>query len=216
MKRFLAACAALAVLAGSLWAGPKVTITGLVQKADSSTICSALATHRIDCTQVGLFSSTVDLDKWVGHTVTLAGQLVMGNPCVLVEVKEVKPPKATIEICGTPAPGCPVKFKSCPGGLSIHSLFAAAGPGFYPVGLEVGTFLLDPLTTVTLFHIPWTQPGCLSFVVTIPPAPVVVGKTVYLQGARQDFGPVGTFPVLTNPLCVTILPPTVPCEVPDC
>ncbi len=211
----------LAALAGPLApsatcqsAPPDVSITGLVVPTPGPIGCGP-ATHLVSGTNVFLWSDTVSLDASVGKLVQLLG-IVTPSPssgCHVIKVALViDTPPATLEWCGSPQPGCSVKFRICPAGLSQYWLFASMSQAFKPLSLTRGTWLLgDPS-----FLVAQGSAGmCGEVTFVVPPLPSTVGINVWVQGARRDIGPVG--PVsLTNVVVLTLMPVGPPCVPPGC
>lgn len=189
---------------------PDVGITGVVQP-NTGVVC-ANATHGLECTKVSLVSGNIDLTLFEGQMVKLLGNQT-GATCPTIQVTGVQQPPSTLEWCGSPSPGCTMKFKVCPGGLSQYWLFASLGQGYKPLHPNKGTWLLgDP------FYLLAQGLGggaCHELSVQVPPVPIIVGLEVWMQGARRDIGPVGPI-TLTNAICFTITPPTPGCLAPSC
>ena len=205
----------LACLAPAQTAAPLV-VTGVVQPVPGPTICMQGETHLLDCTQVFLRSNAIDLNALVGQNVRLTG-LDIGVTCTVIEVIASAPANPTLEWCGTPAPGCSVKFKLCPGMIAAAGLFVSTAPGFLPIflplnGTPEAVLLSFPVTPIPVAPSP---SGCFDVTVPIPPLLSLVGAAFWLQGARMDIGPAGPMQ-LSNAVCLTILPPSPFCAVPGC
>lgn len=202
----------LAPLAGAQpTAPPDVGITGIVQPLNGPSICLA-GTHRLECTKVILHSDNIDLSLLEGQMVKLLGNQT-GATCPLIDVTGVQTAPSTLEWCGSPTPGCVLKFRVCPGGLSQFWLFASLSPGYKPLSPSKGTWLMgDPF-----FLLAQGLGGgiCHELSFVVPPVPVITGLDVWLQGARRDVGPVGPI-TLTNAVCLTITGPGAPCVSPGC
>ncbi|HET6204454.1 MAG TPA: hypothetical protein VFI25_16815 [Planctomycetota bacterium] len=196
-------------------AGPLV-VTGIVQPVPGPTICMQGGTHFLECTQVFLKSSVVNLTALVGQNVRLTGSDV-GITCHVIQVASAQPADPTLEWCGTPAPGCSVKLKVCPGAIGLALLLLSTGPSFVPVSLPLNPTPEVVLVAPPLIPIPvaFGGTGCFDNTIPIPPDPALVGASFWLQGGRMDIGPAGPFQ-LTNAVCLTILPPLPPCIVPGC
>lgn len=213
MLRIAFALTLLAPL-GSAQIGPlvEVAVTGVVEKAPGASFCQQGETHQLDCTLVKLVSQSVDLTPFEGQNVRLLG-VDIGVTCPVINVKQVLPPPTTLETCGTPAIGCPIRFVVCPGGIGASLLFVATTPGYLPLDLTTGTLLLGP--DLSLLASAGPQGGCHDFDLVVPPIPPLVGKQFWFQAAYRTIGPVGPYQ-LTNSVCLTVLPPTVPCAQPGC
>ncbi|HZL99964.1 MAG TPA: hypothetical protein VFD43_06905 [Planctomycetota bacterium] len=170
-----------APLAAQIIAPPEVSFTGVVEKADGFVIAAICAppTHQLACSDgtYFLYSSTLDLDQYLGKNVKLYGSSL--EVCPLYNVHKVEvPPPATLAICGTGGFGCPIRLRSGPGGISQHALFVSLAPGLVPLNPSKGSFLLaEP------FYLLGVQVGGFpgegaAFDFTIPGAPVLAGVTL--------------------------------------
>jgi hypothetical protein len=218
MNRTLTALAllllALAAPAQVTGPGQDVSVTGVVVPLPGPIGCGP-ATHMLMCTQVFLYGDTALLQSLVGKNVRLLGTeaSVSGASCHLVKVAGAEAPPVSLDWCGSPTPGCALRFVVCPGAIAQFWLFASPAEGYHPLAPIKGTWLLgDPAFLLA------TGVGggpCHDFDVTVPPDPVLIGVTVHLQAARRDIGPAGPIQ-LTNSICITILPSTMPCVPPNC
>jgi|GEM_PF-3308898 len=198
-----------------------ITFTGVLQKATLPSICQE-ETHYIECTgpiagqQIGsvlVKSSTLNLDAYIGkpHRFTC---FAAGVTCLIYDITSATPATAFLEWCGTPAPGCPVRFRVGPTGvIGVYALFASAAPTFVPLDPVLGTaFLTQPIFLIAS----GTTFGPTAAVdIGIPPSASWTGTQLWLQGVRADVGPVGPLEA-TNPVCFTVLSSTVPCVLPGC
>lgn len=194
-----------------------VCVSGVVQPVTFPTVCMQGETHFLAGTQVYLRSAVVPLPQLVGQNVRLQGHDI-GLVCRVLDVSAAGPAPAQLDYCGTPMPGCSLRFKVTPGAIGQYGLFASLGAGFQPLGCAPpdwldGSLLLGwPIHTflVALF------PGPVGdYVWPIPNSPSVQGVQVWFQGARQDLGPVG--PVeFTNVLRLVIVPFMPPCGGINC
>ncbi|MCI0585758.1 MAG: hypothetical protein L0323_02835 [Planctomycetes bacterium] len=212
-----------AALLAALFATPSpaqstiaLDVTGVVQPVPGPTICMQGETHLLECAQVFLRSNVVDLNALVGQNVRLTG-VDIGVTCTVIEVLAAAPANPTLEWCGTPAPGCAVKFKVCPGAIAFAALFVSTAPGFFPVFLPLNGTPEAVLLSPPFIPIPPAlgTTGCFDSTIPIPPDLSLVGADVWLQGARMDIGPAGPMH-LTNSVCLTIVPPLPFCAVPGC
>lgn len=209
--------AALLASAAVVPAQSPVCATGVIEPVGGPSICQQGETHRLAGTRVLLRSSTVNLATHVGQNVRIEG-VDIGLLCTVVEVNVVTAPLATLEHCGTPMPGCAVKFKVGPGAIGRWALLASFGQAFQPLGC-VGRDFLDGTLLLTL---PAVTVGFGMFtgpfgevVLAIPNVPALSGTTLWLQGARQDIGPVG--PVeFTNSEVLQLVPFMPPCGGINC
>lgn len=211
----LALTATLASAQGGTGVDAPISITGVVQPAGPS-ICAQIVTHRLECTNVSLISQNIDLTALEGKLVQIKAKPTPFSSaiCPALEVVAVSPnPSLVLESCGTPALGCPMRFKLCPGGMSLGAFLLSTAPGFQPLGPEIGTFLLSP-DFVVLAQTGPSAP-CHQLDIAVPNSPNLVGENFWMQGLKIDIGPVG--PVqLSNAICFDILPPFVPCAQPGC
>jgi hypothetical protein len=145
-----------------------------VQPLNGPTVCLT-GTHTLDCTKVILQSSNIDLTLLEGKLVKLFGNQT-GETCPLIDVTGVQAAPSTLEWCGSPTPGCVLKFKVCPGGLSQFWLFASLSPGYKPLHPSKGTWLMgDPFFMLAQ----GTGGGpCHELSVLVSPVPVIVGLEV--------------------------------------
>ena len=197
----------------------QVVFDGVIDNATLPSFCQE-ETHYLTCsfpdpsipTGVLLKSSTLDLDKYVGKHARFTANLV-GVECDIYDVTAVQwPPPGTLTWCGAPVPGCPMRFRVGPSGvLGQFWLFAALAPAFQPVDATLGTILLQP----PVFLIGQGLTSGAPVDLTLPTDPAITGLSIFLQGLRQDIGPIGP-PSLTNAACFTILGPSPPCLPNDC
>lgn len=198
-----------------------IVFTGVLRVATLPSICQE-ETHYIECTSpvagqqfgsVLVKSSTLNLDPFVGKPMRYTC-FAAGVTCLIYDITSVSPPTSFLTFCGTPAPGCPVRFRVGPTGvIGVWALFVSSSPTFQPIDPILGTaFIAQP---VTLIASGATFGPTASVDLAIPPDPAWTGTQIWLQGVRADVGPVGP-PEATNPICFTVLPSTVPCVQPGC
>ncbi|QDU85421.1 hypothetical protein Pla163_25500 [Planctomycetes bacterium Pla163] len=206
---------------GPLAAAGDIVFTGTLSKATLPSFCQE-ETHYIRCTgpfpgqeagSVLVKSTTLDLDQFIGVPMRFTC-VAAGVTCLIYDITDATPATSYLTWCGTPAPGCPVRFRVGPTGvLGVYALFVSAAPGFVPLDPITGTaFLSQPVILVAS----GTTFGATAAVdLAIPSDPSWVGTRLWFQGVRADVGPVGPLEA-TDPACFTVLPSTVPCFLPGC
>ncbi len=211
MKHALALASLLALCAPAAHA--QITFTGRIEKAFLPSICQE-ETHILVCNGARLKSSTLNLDPFIGSNVKLFA-VARGVTCTIYDVTAVGPPTATLDFCGNPVPGCPVRFRVGPSGvIGQYWLFMSFGSAFLPLGTTAGTQLIaNPVFLIAMG--PTSGPPNDVVDLVVPPDPVFTGLSLWFQGIRQDVGPIGP-PELTNAICLTILGPSPPCIQPGC
>lgn len=211
-RRFAGLLGVFALLLGASPAQAQVTLSGVIQPDLLPSICQQ-GTHTMECTGVRLQSGSIDLGSFVGQNVRVTGHDV-GVECVVYEVTAVQPAPVTLAMCGNPVPGCDIRFRSQPGALSQHMLFASAVPDLAPVSPYVGSFLLGaPFLTIGNEFVGGIDGAAFDF--TLPASTALTGVDIHVQSARRDVGPIGEWR-LSNAVCFTILGPSPPCFLPDC
>lgn len=208
--RFLLAAT---LLLAAVPAQTRICVSGVVEDA-GFTICMQGETHRLADTPVYLRSNTINLASFLGQNVRVDG-IDIGLMCRVLDVTAVTPAPATLELCGTPMPGCSIKFKVGPFGVGLWALAASFGSGFLPLGCSPpdfldGTWLLGS-PAVTLVVAPFSGPFG-EFTWPLPNSPSLQGISLRFQGARQDTGPVQ----FTNVLPVLLVPFMPPCGSLNC
>ena len=180
-----------------------ITASGVLLERLPLAQCGPSVTHRLECSSVLLVSDTVDLDAWLGQNVRVTGVTIPAF-CDVISVTAVEPAPKTLSVCGTPAMGCPLRFKLSPSdGIGGFVLLASAAVDLAPVSFVSGSLLLAPPLVFVAQGFQMNPATTID--VTIPPLAPLVGVSVYLQGAMWKIGPVGP-PVFTNPTCLTISP----------
>ncbi len=197
-----------------------VSFTGVVETLDISPGVSILCppgNFTLRCSQgLSFRSSTIDLRNYVGQNVRLVG--VNTHPgCPTFEITAVQdPPPASLTLCGTPEGlGCAVRLRSGPGGISQHFLFVALAPGFVPLNVDKGSFLLGDPNLILATASGGFPPEGAAFDFVIPVDFSLVGIDVFMQTARRDVGPVGPIR-FANAVCFTPIGLTIFCAQPDC
>lgn len=197
-----------------------VTFTAAIEQASLASFCQE-ETHYVPCTLGGpslptgtlLKSTTLNLDQYVGVPTTFSA-LSRGVTCQIYDVVSAAPALADLVVCGTPAPGCPLRLRVGPSGMiGQWVLFRSTTPTFTPVNALGGTlFLAPPLLFVDAGFL--TDPAPY-FEAPVPTDLSLVGSEHFFQGASRAIGPVGPW-TLTNSVCVEIVPPLPPCVLPGC
>jgi len=200
-------------------ASAQVTFTGVIEKATLPSICQE-ETHFIACTGttpdsptgVLLKSSTLDLTPFEGKVATFTAQ-PRGVTCLIYDITAVDTtPAASLEMCGTPGLGCPMRFRVQPStSLGEYWIWLSGSSGFAPIDPVTGTVMLGPGFILVAHGM--TPPGQLD--VVIPADPVLTGLDLWLQGARRDLGPIGPI-TATNSVCFEIPGFVFFCETPGC
>lgn len=190
----------LALLAPVVSSQQPVNLTGQIEQAPPGP-CNVRGTHRIACTNVLLYSATIDLEILEGQVVDLQGQLDVQFGCVAIDVQGVTTAVSTtntLALLGYNT-GSPIIFTTDAPLGSLVSYWFSTGPGFVPLG-PVRSLLLDPFATVY----GWTDisVGVAVRLVTIPACPPLVGTTFYMQASRLSLSPFGAR--LLNPTCFTV------------
>ncbi len=206
-----------ALLATTAAIQAQVCITGVVEPVNGPTICMQGETHRLADTSVYLRSTQVPLHLFVGQNVRIEGADI-GVTCRVLDVTAIGPARARLSHCGTPMPGCPLRFKVEPGAIGRYALLASFTRGYQPMGCAPpsfldGTVLLgSPSYTLVIAMFPGPSG---DYVWQIPNVPSLWGIQIWFQGVRQGIGPIG--PVeLTNVEHITLVPFMPPCGGINC
>ncbi|RKY21342.1 MAG: hypothetical protein DRQ55_04625 [Planctomycetota bacterium] len=219
LRVFLASVLLAVSLSAQIVAPKPLSVTGVVELVPSplSSILCAPPEYRLACSGGVFFiqSGSVDLSALLGQNVKLVATQI-DPACPLFEVTSVvSPPPVFLELCGTPAVGCPVRLRSGPGGISQHLLWASGSPGLFPFSVKRGSLLLGMPFFALASGVGGGVEG-LAFEFVLPSDPTLVGLPLWVQNARRDVGPItGPF-ILGNAVCFSILPGAVPCVMPDC
>ena len=188
------------------------TFTGTLVPDTLPSICQE-GSHRLACNGARIKSTSLDLEQLEGKLMKFEAVLA-GVECDIWNVLSATPASATLVSCGTPIPGCPVRFRVGPTGvIGQYFLFGAVDSAFVPLGPTLGTQLIE-LPGFFLGSGPTFGDGS-AVDVAIPNDLGLVGLDLWFQGGRFDIGPVGPIE-LTNAVCFTIGPPLPPCFNPDC
>ncbi len=185
------------LLLSSVTAAQDVHINGIVEPAGPGTVTCPYAFQIQDA---GVFldpASAVSLSGLAGQVVRLSGPLLLDPVCPqpVMLVTSVTPATATLDACGTPRPGCTIRFKIGPPTVSLNYLAASVGgPDFLDLGDPLGVLFLQPPPILL------GQAG-VGGTLDVPIPPVgLVGITVTVQGLHVEVGPVTGQAALTNPL----------------
>ena len=197
--------AALAIVLLPLVAdADEVTFNGRVKIVRTVNPCPSFQ-YEVEGMPVLLSSATIDLAQHVGNVVSITGE---HQPpyvfCALstIDVTAITPAPATLGSCGTPRPGCPMRFEVGPPTISINSLWASLGSEvFAALDPPLGALAISPPIVFLGTHGP---AGFLE--ITLPNQLALVGVTLAVQGHHQDVGPIQGPGSLTNPLRFTLLP----------
>ncbi|MHC5210421.1 MAG: hypothetical protein ACYTG2_06875 [Planctomycetota bacterium] len=194
--------------------------TGSIEPASLASFCQE-ETHYLTCTAgtpgaptgVLLKSTVLDLDDYVGK-LTRFTAFPRGVECLIYDVVAAQPATSTLVSCGSPVPGCPMRFRVGPTGvLGQWVLFFSLSPDFLPVNPVKGTWLLGSPSFLVAQGSTSGSPTTLDIV--LPPSVALTGLELWLQGARRDIGPIGPWE-FSNAVCFTILGPSPPCLSIDC
>jgi hypothetical protein len=195
---FTTAVALCAAIAPAQFA---TTLTGRIVAAPASP-CNASATHMVECTDVLLTSSTVDLGSLVGQTVDLQGNLVPALGCVTLDVTSAAPATARTRLTalqGTRLNRPIIVTTTAPAGSSVFYVFSG-GSGFVPLG-PFGSLLVD--FTTAQVRGPDISIGIALHTWTIPDDPTLVGVNIWIQTAMVAILPAPEGRLL-NAICFTI------------
>lgn len=198
MKRI--AIALLALTAPAL--AQDLQMNGRIEKINTVTICPGYQ-YGVEGTGI-LVQSDLDLAAIEGETLLLVGAEVNDVTCpqgTIIQVDSTQPPTATLELCGTPRPGCPLRLQVGPPTISFQFLFAAAGnPGFQNLGASGVLTLTGPIVFLGVSDSPLG-----IFDVPIPGS-APVGLPLNFQGFHLDVGPIQGPGSFSNPISVILQP----------
>lgn len=203
----------VAATSAQIVAPQPVSFTGrveLVPDPAAGLIC-APPEYRLRCSDGTFFvqSQSIDLGALIGQNRTFVATQV--SPlCPLYEITGVQPAVAELTLCGTPGLGCPIRLHSQPGGLSAHALFVSLAPGFVPVSLGKGSYLLGEPSLLVAMASGNFPPEGATFDFVLPSDPVIVAVPIYWQAASRPIGPVGPLK-LSNADCITAVGLTLFC-----
>jgi hypothetical protein len=222
IQRLLTACLAAALVAPALGA-QKANFIGTLAPAELASFCQE-ETHYLECsfpdpfvpTGVLLKSSTLDLSRFEGKRYEFEAFL-RGVECPIWNVTSATPATASLTVCGSATPGCPMRLRVGPTGvIGQYLLFLAFAPDFVPIppgiGIE-GTVLVAP--PAVLIGAGPTVGDAAAVDLVIPPDVSFTGVSIWFQGMRRHVGPVGPWE-MTDAACFTITGPSPPCHLPNC
>lgn len=153
----------------------------------------------VDCTDVDIQSSTINLNAFVGLQTQITGNWNGSAASPLVDVTAIQAVSETFEIGGGGKIGQQATFRvdGAPG--SPFAMFSSLGTSFFP--FRSGVVLLD-LGTLNLIGTGVIGgAGNVEIKVQVPNNPALIGLTVFGQGA---IGMGGGNVLLTNPDCKTL------------
>lgn len=196
-------------------AAQTICVTGVLQPLPGPTICMQGETHWLPDAEVFLRATGIDLNQYIGRTVTVHG-VDIGLLCRVIDVRQVVDPAAVQLVgCGSQMIGCPFKVKVTGPGLGFAMLAASFTAGFHPLGCSNldairGSLLLGLPAEVLLSGT--TGSGSLELTIPIPLNNALVGVRVRFQGAHMTIGPVGPLELSNRVELVPglLLPPCAP------
>ena len=199
MRVILSVAASFLALTSSLCA--QTYVTGKVIKAPNVR-CDATATHMLECTDVLLKSTAVNLTTWESKLVDLVGNLTTTGNCNTIDVTTIA--NATYSHTVTAANlfklGTNVTFRGTGPALGFVAIVIAGGPGFLPAS-TYGTLLIDP-TVYVLIGPNLALTGSYQTTIQIPNDPALVGGRIWSQSGWLNLTPTG---YILNPACFTIV-----------
>lgn len=153
----------------------------------------------VDCTNVQLTSSSINLSGLVGQQVEIDGTWNGSFSSPSVEVTATTPVTDDFEIGGSTKIGemAQVEVLSDPG--DNVNVYGSLDPGFFPLPLT-GAVLIDPSTAELIASGTVTVGGVLQLDSMIPNEPALVGLSYYGQAVVLELG--GGVHMTTND-CVT-------------
>jgi hypothetical protein len=167
--------------------GLGITASGRLQPV-AADACNPQATHQFQCGDLLFVSSTLDLQAWVNHYVTLSGtpQLVLGCSQLSIDVDTIVDASSrltTLSFNNYRVGSTMALTAQAPLGSVIVHLFTVES-ALLPLG-PIGTLFLNPLTTQQ-----WTWDlgiGLpLPHFLSIPNDPTLVGLTPNFQALVID------------------------------
>jgi hypothetical protein len=161
-------------------------LTARVVKAPPNP-CDPAATHRVDCTQILLRSSSVDLTQFENTIVDLTGT-VFGLGCTTIDVTTAAAAAVrTTQLApfGTRLGRTIFITTTAPAGSLVLFLFDV-GTTFLPLG-PFGTLLVSPLTSILIG--PDISIGIALRTLPIPNDPNLIGLTVVYQTGYLSLTP---------------------------
>jgi hypothetical protein len=177
-----------------------VQLNGVIEPVEVPAICPG-PEYVIASTGILLDDGGVDLAPYVGDIVHLDALDVTGAcSAKILQVTAVAPPTATLEACGVPRPGCPMRLRVGPQTISQNLLAASLGDqGFLHLGDPLGVlFLQSPIIVLGS-----AGPGGI-FDVTVPMLSPL-GASIQLQGLHIETGPITGQLALSNPIALQLV-----------
>ena len=167
--------------------------------------------HFVEGTSVFLDDALVDLDPFVGDIVLVRGTELATTPCAAktIRVAAVEPPRATLEVCGTGAIGCPMRFLVGPPTVSFNFLAVSAAPQPVANAGQLGVLFLG-----TPYVVLNPGPGGVTDLV-VPGDGALLGANLTFQGFHLEVGPIQGPGMLTNPVNFDVVV-AILCHPADC
>jgi len=177
-----------------------VHLNAVIEPAGAPTICPGHQ-YVVSSTGILLDDGGLDLAPYVGDIVHLDTLDVTGTcPARILQVTAITAPTATLEACGVPRPGCPMRFRVGPPTISQNLLAVSIGDqGFVNLGDPLGVlFLQSPIIVLGS-----AGPGGI-FDVTVP-ALSPAGGSIQVQGLHVEVGPITGQIALSNPIALNLV-----------
>lgn len=174
-----------------------MTLRGKVEDASGSS-----GQFLVECTNVDLQSSTINLNALVGSQTVITGAWNGSSTSPLVQVTEIGIVTETFEIGGSSKIGENAIFSITGSPTSVFAMYSSAGTFFQPFR-NAGAVMLDPGTLHQVAFGVIGSEGNFQVKVPIPNNPDLIGITVYGQGVKSPG--VGSY-FLTNADCMTVEP----------
>lgn len=196
----LAACAFLALPA---FPQAALTCTGKVVKAPLNP-CDPAATHKIDCTDVLLKSSTVSLSASEGKVVDLTGTATVGA-CNVIDVASVAaaPYTHTLSAANQFKLGTNVTFRGTGPFAGYLGILVTGGSGFVPAA-NFGAVFVD-LSNYVLLGPTLSLLGSYSVTATIPNNAGLIGGMIWSQSFWVNLLATPVTGALVNAQCFKII-----------
>lgn len=183
------------LLAASAASAQQVTLRGEVQA-----VAGTGGQFLVDCSNVELQSSTINLAPFVGSQTTIAGRWNGSFSSPRVEVTDIQIVAQTFEIVGSNKIGEVAILSISGSSTSVFEIYTSLGSFFVPFG-SAGAVMLEPQTLSRVVRGVIGSEGNFQIKVPIPNASALIGTTIFGQGIKSPG--VGSF-FLTNADCRTI------------